>query len=79
MTLVGYAADVAMVAVAATIEELEWKWLFRKSCYFFKFSIVSQKLLVSSFEMHNLEGNKMYVETISLYLRCNAEKVIYNS
>ena len=26
MTLVGYADDIAMVAVAATIEELEWKY-----------------------------------------------------
>ena len=28
--------------------------------------------------MYNLEDNKMYLENIGLYLRYNAEKVIYN-
>ena len=36
-------------------------------------------LSVSSFEMYNLEENKIYLENIELHLRCNAEKVIYNS
>ena len=40
--------------------------------------MVSQKLSVSSFEMYNLEENKMYPEIIGLYLGCIAEKVIYN-
>ena len=77
VTLVGYAEDVVMVALAATIEELEWKCnetLEIVSCW-----MKSQKLLVSSFERYNLEGNKMYVQNIGLHLRCNAEKVIYNS
>ena len=29
----------------------------------------------SSFEMYNLEENKIYLENIGLHLRCNAEKV----
>ena len=30
--------------------------------------------------MYNLEENKIYeIENIDLHLRCNAEKVIYNS
>ena len=52
--------------------------VLHSSCYFFKFSIISKKLSVSSFEMYNLEENKMYLENIGLHLRCNAEKVIYH-
>ena len=36
-------------------------------------------LSVSSFEIYNLEENKIYLENIDLHLRCNTEKVIYNS
>ena len=64
---------------AAGWKHTAYNWLFRNSRYFFKFSIVSQKFLVSSFEMYNLEGNKMYVENIGLHLRCIAGNVIYNS
>ena len=29
--------------------------------------------------MYNLEENKIYLENIDLHLRCNAEKLTYNS
>ena len=33
-------------------------FIFLKNCYFFKSAILSQKELVSSFEILNLEGNQ---------------------
>ena len=37
---------------------------------------IFKRISSSSFEMYNLEENKMYLANIGLHLKCNAEKVI---
>ena len=51
-----------------------------KSTYFLKSAFLSQKQLVISFKIHNLEGNQMYFKNIGLhfaYLSNKLKKKIY--